>query len=139
MEFRIHHLKPTGSQRGLRFIAGITWLGVGIMLISMALYWKFKVDTRGWVLMLPAILAGWMIYQKAFQNMAQKNKKRIASLPAYSCVFAFITWKSYLIIITMVAMGITLRHSSLPKQYLSPVYLTMGLALFLSSFLYFTK
>jgi hypothetical protein len=37
----------------------------------------------------------------------------------------------------MVTMGITLRHSPIPKQYLSVIYTGIGLALFLSSIRYF--
>jgi hypothetical protein len=37
----------------------------------------------------------------------------------------------------MVALGITLRHSSIPKQYLSILYNGIGLGLFLSGIRYF--
>ena len=37
----------------------------------------------------------------------------------------------------MIALGITLRRSPLPNQYLSIVYLGIGLALILSGFRYF--
>jgi len=37
----------------------------------------------------------------------------------------------------MVSMGIALRHSSLPKQYLSILYNGIGLGLFLSGIRYF--
>jgi hypothetical protein len=47
------------------------------------------------------------------------------------------TWKSYLIVLVMVSMGIALRHSSLPKQYLSILYNGIGLGLFLSGIRYF--
>jgi hypothetical protein len=37
----------------------------------------------------------------------------------------------------MVSMGIALRHSSIPKHYLSILYNGIGLALFLSGIRYF--
>jgi len=39
----------------------------------------------------------------------------------------------------MVSMGIGLRHSSIPKPYLSIIYLGIGVALFLSGTRYFRK
>jgi hypothetical protein len=45
--------------------------------------------------------------------------------------------KSYLIVIIMISMGIALRHSSIPKRYLSILYNGIGLALFLSGIRYF--
>ena len=47
------------------------------------------------------------------------------------------TWKSYLIVPVMVSMGIFLRHSPVPKEYLSIIYTGIGLGLFLSGTHYF--
>jgi hypothetical protein len=52
------------------------------------------------------------------------------------CLFAFIPWKSYLMIALMITMGAILRHSSIPKPYLAILYTTIGLALILSSVRY---
>lgn len=52
------------------------------------------------------------------------------------CVFSFMPWKSYLIILIMMAMGVTLRHSAIPKHYLAILYTCIGLALILSSMRY---
>ena len=52
------------------------------------------------------------------------------------CVFSFISWKSYLIIAVMIAVGTILRHSAIPKQYLAILYIGIGLALILSSVRY---
>jgi hypothetical protein len=53
------------------------------------------------------------------------------------CIFAFQAWKSYLIIVIMVGMGIALRHSPLPKPYLSVIYIGFGGAMILSGLRYF--
>ena len=39
-------------------------------------------------------------------------------------------------VIIMVTLGITLRHSAIPKQYLSVLYNGLGIGLFLSGTLY---
>ncbi len=44
--------------------------------------------------------------------------------------------ENYLTVIIMVSMGIALRHSRIPKQYLSIIYNEIGLALFLSGIRY---
>ena len=53
------------------------------------------------------------------------------------CIFSFMSWKSYLIVVVMMTMGITLRHSSIPKQYLAIMYIAIGGALAISSIPYF--
>ena len=46
------------------------------------------------------------------------------------------SWKSYLLLGVMMALGIGLRHSPLPKPYLAVLYIGIGLALVLSSVRY---
>jgi len=46
------------------------------------------------------------------------------------------TWRSYFIVLLMVTLGIILRHSSIPKNYLAVLYIGIGLALFLSGIRY---
>jgi hypothetical protein len=71
-----------------------------------------------------------------FSKLAQKNISRLMAFQDRKCLFSFITWKSYLIIIIMVTLGITLKHSAIPKQYLSILYNGLGIGLFLSGTLY---
>jgi hypothetical protein len=46
------------------------------------------------------------------------------------------TWKSYINVAVMVTMGALLRHSAIPKTYLSMLYIAIGLSLVLSSIRY---
>jgi len=52
------------------------------------------------------------------------------------CIFSFIPWKSYILIIIMIAIGFLLRHSPIPKLYLAVLYTGIGTALILSSVRY---
>jgi len=129
--------KPAIHKKFLIVIAGVVWCCVGIMLSSMAFKWLCIFKGNSWLFVIPGIFAALIIHHFGFLRIVTKNLGRISGLPERPCVFSFISWKSYLIIIVMVTMGITLRNSSLPKQYLSVLYLGIGLALFLSSIRYF--
>jgi hypothetical protein len=65
-----------------------------------------------------------------------KNLGRILPMEEKRCVFSFLTWKSYIMVALMVALGVLLRHSPIPKPYLSMLYTGIGLALVLSSVRY---
>jgi len=39
----------------------------------------------------------------------------------------------------MMSLGYGLRHSGIPKTYLAPIYIAIGLALTLSSLLYYNR
>jgi hypothetical protein len=74
-----------------------------------------------------------------FARIARKNSARLESLPARVCVFAFQGWRGYGIIVFMVGLGITLRHSPIPKHWLAVAYLAIGTALVMSSFVIYRK
>jgi len=129
--------KPAASKNILLLITGVMWCCVGIMLTSMAVHWLYIYEGNPLLFAVPGLIAALIIHHFGFLKIVDKNLGRITRLPGRPCVFSFISWKSYFIIIIMVTMGITIRHSPIQKQYLSVIYLGIGLALFLSSIRYF--
>jgi hypothetical protein len=130
-------LNPAIPRRILYAIAGIMWCCVGIMLVTMAVHWLYNYHGNAWLFAGTGVITALIVHHFGFLKIVNKNLVRIAQLSDKPCAFSFISWKSYLIIIIMVTLGITLRHSSIPKQYLSVIYIGIGLALFLSSIRYF--
>lgn len=129
--------KPTVSKLVLLFIAGIMWASIGIMMISKAVHWLYIYEGNSWLYSISGFIAALIITKFGFSKIVIKNISRIAQLPEKPCIFSFISLKSYLIIIFMITLGITLRNSVMPKQYLSVIYISIGLSLFLSNFRYF--
>jgi hypothetical protein len=129
---------PLADKRILVLLAGIMWCGVGIMLVHYAVLWltPFEAGVQA-VFYTAGFLAAMPIHHFGFLKIADKNLNRLLPLTEKRCMFSFMTWKSYIIVLVMVSMGIALRHSSLPKQYLSILYNGIGLALFLSGIRYF--
>ena len=77
-----------------------------------------------------------LVYAYGMSKIARKNLDRLNSMAGRKCIFGFLTWKSYANIGLMVTMGITLRHSAIPKDYLSLVYTSMGSSLLMGSYQY---
>jgi hypothetical protein len=77
------------------------------------------------------------IHHFGFLRIVDKNLARILPMEGKRCIFSFMPWKSYILIVGMSLLGATLRHSALPKPYLAVLYMAIGTALFLSSFRYF--
>jgi hypothetical protein len=129
---------PRTDKRILIFLAGLMWCGVGVMLIRYAISWLSSCPKKEQIIFYSVGFLGALpIHIFGFSKIADKNLKRLAPMKEKKCVFSFMTWKSYLIVLFMVSLGITLRHSSLPKRYLSLIYNGIGLALFLSGLRYF--
>jgi hypothetical protein len=129
-------LNPVVDKKFLVFLAGLIWCGVGIMLVSFAVSWLSHYDKKS-LFYAAGFIAAMPIHRFGFLKIADKNLNRLLPLTEKKCVFSFMTWKSYIIVLIMVSMGIVLRHSFIPKNFLSVLYNGIGLALFLSGIRYF--
>ncbi len=133
----IRKFTPSADKRVLVLLAGLMWCGVGIMLVRFAVTWLSPLGIRSaGIYYATGFLAAMPIHHFGFLRIADKNLNRLMPLNEKRCVFSFMTWKSYLIVLVMVSMGIALRHSALPKRYLSVLYNGIGLGLFLSGIRY---
>ncbi len=129
--------KPTAPRWTLNALSGLVWSGVGLLLLRWVWVWLSPLPYPEW---LPSALAGAglaVIAGTGFAWMAKRNLVRLEHLPDKLCIFAFQRWTSYPLVAFMITLGITLRHSPLPKTWLAPVYLGIGGGLFLASLLYY--
>ncbi len=131
---------PAASRRTRTLIAGLVWSAVGVMLVAWAVSWlaaatPFATLTFG----VGGVTLALVAWRMLFRRLAAKNLERLAGLPDRLCVFGFQSPQSYLITVAMIALGVTLRHSALPKPELAVVYLAIGGALFLASMRYHVR
>ena len=131
---------PAVARHWLLLIAGLLWSGVGIALCIAACYWLSHCE---WPQnMVTAVLGtgfGILVYRLGFSTIARKNIRRIAQQPERVCLFAFQAWRSYVLIVIMIMLGMVLRHSHLSRLILAMIYLIVGTGLVLSSSLYYRE
>jgi hypothetical protein len=133
----IKKLTPAADKRVLILLAGLMWCGVGVMLVHFAVIWLSSCTVKQQIFYyITGFLVAMPIHHFGFLKIADKNINRLLPVTEKKCIFSFMTWKSYIIVLVMVSMGLALRHSSLPKRYLSVLYNGIGLALFLSGIRY---
>ena len=134
----LSHFKPTVPKCWLFAASGVMWSAVGFMMCATGVGWLADSGTAwGIGLELGGLFLAIIAVRCGFGSVAQKNIRRLRRLPNRGCFFAFQAWKSYLIIMVMIALGIVLRHSSIPKQFLAVAYTGIGGALILGSFYYY--
>ncbi|MCD4681027.1 MAG: hypothetical protein K8S00_11640 [Bacteroidales bacterium] len=123
----------------LILLSGLIWSIIGVLLNFMAARWMVHLYFwEGAGVIIIGLISGFLIAYLGFIKMIRKNTDRILKYEGKVCVFAFQSWKSYLIIIIMVTLGIFMRSSSLvPKLILTPIYIGIGLALIISSSQYY--
>ncbi len=121
-------------------MAGVIWLSMGLALVTVALYWYRNSPDA---LLLGAVIGlifGPMLNRVTVSRMAAVNVERIRRLHPGNARLPLIEVQSrrtYLIIVFMIIMGAVLRRSPIPREYLAPGYLVMGIALILASREYF--
>lgn len=125
------------DRRWLFAIAGVIWMGVGILLLTYAVTWLAPVTLPLEIELSIAGLAVAAVFLRfVFHGIVSKNIARIEGGPARVSAFSFQGWKSYLITVFMIVLGIMLKRSSIPKPDLAVMYLGVGLALMLASGFY---
>jgi hypothetical protein len=133
---------PAARRETLVLVAGIVWSVVGLMLVSVAVSWIAQSNSSAVLPACGGMVGGYLIYWFAFSHLARKNLARIyAQSPQKNkvCVFAFQNIRSYFLVVIMMTMGYGMRHSGIPKIDLAPFYIAIGVALMLSSLLYYNR
>ena len=134
------NMKPAVSKYWLIALAGLMWSAVGVMLGRLAYIWLAAVDwDRALLLGSLGIISALVAYRYGFSKIALKNIDRLCLLSDKCCIFAFQAWRSYLIVIFMIMLGIVFRSSQMPRHFLAVIYATIGGALFLSSFHFYRR
>jgi hypothetical protein len=137
MESNKDRFKPSATKHMLFLLAGTIWVAAGSMLCFMAYRWLKECEGNNTILFAGTGLSfSLIIHHFGFLRVVDKNLGRIMQMEEKPCLFSFISLKSYLIVLVMVSAGIALRHSQIPKEYLSVLYLGIGAALILSSIRY---
>lgn len=125
----------------LLLVSGLMWSGVGFMLISLATSWlqRLKFEPH-WLIILAGVIPGLLVAIFGFTRIVRKNIQRINDMDSPISVFAFQDWRSYLLILVMMSMGIIVRQTGLiPMILKTPGYYTIGTALSLSSIRYYRE
>ena len=117
--------------------AGLAWLGVGALLLTLASSWLAA--SPGISVYLFAglgVVCALLVHHFGFLRIVDRNLNRIRTMGEQASLWSFIPSRSYLLIAVMMSMGALLRHSAIPKRYLAILYISIGLALVLSSVRY---
>jgi len=135
-------LTPALGKKWHYLVNVFLWVGLGIMLVSIASRWLQPGEWLSNSLILAGgLVFGFLFFRFGFSRMAAKNIRRIESLPGdRHCIFGFHGWKLYPIIVIMVLSFMALRHYALvPWQILAVVYFAIGFGKFASSLIYIRK
>lgn len=136
---RFDGLTPRVSKIYLLLIAAMVWTFAGGMLLFRGYFFLLESHHLLFLKILSCISGGIVFYILLFDKISQKHIIRIKGLPVERpCAFSFFNWRSYLMMTIMITSGIMLRKSgAVSPEYLSLIYITMGIPLLMSSFRFY--
>jgi hypothetical protein len=127
--------KPAASSPWHLLLAAVMWSAVGTFLVTLGVRWLVHADAAvAWPVM--AVAIGILKARFVLRRSARRIIDRIRERGDGRCLGGFLSPKSWLLVLFMMAAGRLLRFSPLPLRILGAIYLMIGSALFLSS-LYF--
>lgn len=133
--------KIRASKRMLLFSAGALWSFAGERILTLG-YKDLIVNNKNpWGYLLISIVIFYIFLIFIFRKMVEKHTTRImlSSLLDH-CIFSFFDFKGYVIMIFMIAGGITLRNSQVINPiYLGTFYLGLGSALLSAGILFLSS
>jgi hypothetical protein len=132
-------LKPELPRRYLLFIAAFVWTFAGCMLLYKGSSLFLDYPDYFWLRLVGSAIGGALFYLLLFSKISFKHTRRIVNLKhSRPCLFSFFNLKSYILMTVMITSGILLRKSGMvAPEYLSILYITMGIPLFLSAFRFY--
>lgn len=122
--------KPAARARTHLLAAAILWTVVGLGLAAAGLAWSFG-SALPWSLLLAVagVAAGVVKGRLVISKMADWNTARIIARGDGRCLGGFLAPKTWLLVAAMMASGIFLRRSGVPRAVLGVLYTAVGSAL----------
>jgi len=136
---RFDFLTPRISKHYLLFIAALVWTFAGGMLEYRGYSYLIAYPHFLVVRILLCLIGGLLFFRLLFSKISGKHVARIINLSIERpCIFSFFNWRSYLMMGIMISSGIMLRKTGVVSpEYLSLLYITMGIPLLMSSFRFY--
>ena len=124
-------LKPGVNRSVHLFAAPFLWSAIGTMLIVRGAGWIGS--GKNLLFIAPALLLGTLKSVYVLDRTARRGVERIVRLRDGTCLGAVYSWKTWMLVLLMMASGFLLRFFFEPGGIIGTLYVAIGWALILSS------
>lgn len=126
--------KPAASARSQLLLAAVMWSTVGVLLFYFGVCWTWAQPSyHPLVLSLAATTSGLIKARFVLRRVSRRLVHRIEARGDGYCVGGFLSWRSWLFVLFMIALGRLLRGGALPHSIVGPIYTAVGTALLVGS------
>jgi len=115
-------------------IAASLWFLIGLLLLVKALI--FSSNSINFLFFSLGLAFSLLFFARIFLKLVSKNILRLQE-NNYKCIFAFQSFKSYLIVLLMITLGIIINHFKIMGNSIIFIYSAVGCSLIIGSLKYF--
>ncbi|MDP2183507.1 MAG: hypothetical protein Q8K99_13180 [Actinomycetota bacterium] len=113
-------------------LAALLWTTAGLILGIRGMDWLLG-NTLALPLFTAALILGELKARYLLDPVATKAVERILERGRGACAGGFLSWRSWLLVLTMMAGGHALRLTAIPHMWLGALYTTIATGLLLAS------
>ncbi len=127
-------LKPAAAARTHLLLAALLWTTVGGVLLVLGARWALAV--RLWWMapvLAMAVAVGALKAEYVLAHAARRAIERIRARGDGRCIGGFLSIRTWLFVLLMMALGYALRHGLAPKPAVGVLYVAVGTALLLAA------
>ncbi len=128
---RITKFKPGVARKVHIISAALLWTVIGGLLLYRGI--GHLLSTEEMWLVIPGLAVGTLKSYVILDRSALRGLERIRNFSGNTCLGAVYSWKTWLVVLAMMAFGILLRNLSLPHLIVGPLCVAIGWALMFSS------
>ena len=122
--------KPAASARSQLLLAAVMWSTVGVLLLYFGLCWTWaKPSYYPLLLLVAAVGVGLVKARFVLRRVSSRLVHRIEARGDGYCAGGFLSWRTWLFVLFMIALGRLLRGGALPRAVVGPIYIAVGTAL----------
>lgn len=124
-------LKPGVSPRTHLLCASALWTLIGLFLLYRG--GVYLQQGNFLLLMMLGIILGSLKSYLVLNNSAKRGVERIKRFGDNTCIGAVYSWRTWLLVLSMMLLGLILRNSQVPVGLLGTICIAIGWALLYSS------
>lgn len=130
-------MKHGVSRRTLVFIAGLVWIVAGANIFYIGIRTWLREDLGWYCKLSGAIVVFAVFFNFVFRRLFGKHIRRISGKGNSNCPFAFFDAKGWMVMVLMIAVGVTVRRFGLmPGWFIAMFYTGLASALILTGCLF---
>lgn len=127
--------KPAVSKRVLCFTGAALWAFAAYRVLKITFRAISLTDVPAWIVVISGLLGLYIFFSLVFKKVTRRNVQRIYALKSEKpCIFAFIGWKTYLIIFFMIGLSVLVEQFKLMPDWIEGIFfIALGGSLLLSA------